>query len=43
MIKGRVDPPKCLLHVVTQIEKDRYSYSNKTINTNGLVRNWHLL
>ena len=22
MIKGRVAPPKCLLHVATQIEKD---------------------
>ena len=25
MVKGKVAPPKCLFHVVTQIEKDRYT------------------
>ena len=25
MIKGRVAPPKCLLHVTNQIEKDQYT------------------
>ena len=25
MVKGRVAPPKCLFHVATQAEKDRYT------------------
>ena len=25
MVKDRVDPLKCLFHVATQIEKDRYT------------------
>ena len=25
MVKGRVAPPKCLFHVATQTEKDRYT------------------
>ena len=40
MIKDRVAPPKCLFHV-TQIEK--LMYSNRTIITFGLVKDWHLL
>ena len=24
-VKGRVSPPKCLFHVATQTEKDRYT------------------
>ena len=40
-MKGRVAPPKYLLHVVTQTEKS--IYSNSTISTFDLVKNWQLL
>ena len=30
MIKGRVVPPKCLFHVVTQTEKDQYTLTEQS-------------
>ena len=39
MIKGRVAPPKWLLHVDTQIEKDLYTLIEQLAH---LVKNWHL-
>ena len=29
---GRVAPPKCLFHVATQIEKDRYTLLEQSAN-----------
>ena len=43
MIKGRVAPPKCLFHVGTHDQIEKSIYSNRTISTLGLVKNWHLL
>ena len=30
MVKGRVAPPKCLYHVATQTEKDRYTLTEQS-------------
>ena len=30
MIKGRIVPPKCLFHIATQIEKDRYTLKEQS-------------
>ena len=32
MVKGRVAPPKCLFHVATQIEKDRYTLIEQSVH-----------
>ena len=40
MIKGRVAPPKCLLHVTNQIEKDQHTLIEQSTH---LVLVKHLL
>ena len=42
MVKGRVAPPKCLFYVANQALK-RSLYSNRTVSTLSLVKNWDLL
>ena len=37
IVKGRIDTPKCLFYIVTQVEK--LIYSNRTVKTVGLVKN----
>ena len=42
--KGRVAPPKFLLHFATQTEKDRYILIEQSAHlvTFGLAKNWYL-